>query len=128
MEQKIFIVDDDPSVLRSLQRALEWRDFRVETYESARLFLDSYNSKRYGCLIVDVKMPGMSGLELQQELNERGMTLPVIFITGHGGAEESDVALRAGAIDFLEKPFDQEKLLQCIKRAFEVDASNHRAQ
>ena len=128
MEQTIYIVDDDPTVLRTLKRGLEWRDFTVETFESAQLFLDTHKTKRYGCLILDVQMQGMTGLELQQEITKRGISLPIIFITGHGGVEESDAALSAGAIDFLEKPFSQASLLDAIDRALKIDASNQQSE
>lgn len=128
MVQTIYIVDDDPTVLRTLERALIWRDFSVETFESAQSFLETYETQRNGCLILDVKMQGMTGLELQQEMNRQGNSLPIIFITGHGGAEEKEVALSAGAIEFLEKPFSQATLVDCIQRAFEQDASDQRSE
>lgn len=116
----VFLVDDDPAILKALPRALRRHGLEVQPYGSAAEFLDAYASEP-GCLVLDLSMPEMSGLELQQELIERQIELPIIFITGHGGVPESVQALRAGAIDFLEKPFLPEVLLQRIDEAMAQD-------
>jgi len=123
MEQTVFLVDDDPSVLRTFPRALKRRGFNVQAFESAQSFLDAYTTDKAGCLVLDLSMPGMNGLELQEVMHEKGIELPIIFITGHGGVKDSVKALRAGAIDFLEKPFEPETLLERIGEAFEQDAT-----
>lgn len=124
----VFIVDDDPAVRSSLARALVIREFQVETFESAPTFLESYEKQpRDGCLILDYGMPEMSGLELQDHMNRAGYRLPIIFITGHGGIPESVQAMKAGAVDFLEKPFKQSDLIERIHGALDIarqDRSN----
>jgi len=116
----VFLVDDDPSILKALPRALRQHGLDVEAFSSAIEFLDAYVDKP-GCLVLDLSMPEMTGLELQTELSRRQITIPIIFITGHGGVPESVQALRAGAIDFLEKPFLPETLLQRIEEALAQD-------
>lgn len=120
-EQTVFLVDDDPSVLRTLSRGLSRRGFKVGTFSSGEEFLNSDSVGKPGCLVLDLSMPQMSGLQLQQALKENGCSIPVIFITGHGGVPESVRALRAGAIDFLEKPFEPTLLVERIEEAFELD-------
>lgn len=122
MVAKIYIVDDDDDIRTSLQRALSKRGFEVETFGSAPEFLETYDPASHGCLILDHGMPGMTGLELQARLNESNIQIPIIFITGHGGVPESVRAIKAGAIDFLEKPFRQEVLVERINVALETDA------
>ncbi len=124
--QTVFIVDDDPSVLRTLPRALMRRGYNVEAYESGHDFLQANAGVKPGCLILELSMPGMSGLELQQELLELDSRMPIIFITGHGGVPESVKAMRAGAIDFLEKPFEPEILIERIEEALAKDKENQR--
>lgn len=116
----VFLVDDDPAILKALPRALRQHGLDVEPYASALEFLESYDDQP-GCLVLDLSMPDMTGLELQTELAQRQINIPIIFITGHGGVPESVQALRAGAIDFLEKPFLPETLLQRIEEALEQD-------
>lgn len=113
----VFVVDDDEAIRTSLTRALEMRDYTVEAYGSAAAFLDAYDPARTGCLVLDYGLPGMNGLELQAHMNSKGMTLPVIFITGHGGIPESVQAMKGGAVDFLEKPFRQSVLVERIETA-----------
>jgi len=117
----VFLVDDDPSVLKSLHRALESYGLEVRAFDSAKQFLNHYN-KEHGCLILDLSLPGYDGLKLQAELNRQESGIPVIFITGHGGVPDSVKALRAGAVDFLEKPFRIERLLESINEAVQRDA------
>ncbi|MCT4331580.1 response regulator [Paracoccus sp. YLB-12] len=116
----VFIVDDDPAIRSSLTRGLHLRGLDCEAFESAEAFLAAYDETRLGCLILDYGMPGMNGLELQQHLRDRGIAIPIIFITGHGGIPESVQAMKGGAIDFLEKPFRQTDLIQRIHAAMEM--------
>ncbi len=116
-EPVVFIVDDDDAVRRFLSGLVESVDLRVEAYASARDFLAAYEPGRPGCLVLDVRMPGMSGLELQRELAERAIDLPVIVLTGHGNVQVAVHAMKAGAVDFVEKPFDNELLLDRIQKA-----------
>ncbi len=116
----VFVVDDDHDIRSALSRALSKRGFEVKTFSSAQAFLDAYSNDMYGCLVLDYGMPGMNGLELQEMLVAKGTPLPIIFITGHGGVPESVKAIKAGAIDFLEKPFRTETLVERINAAFET--------
>jgi len=116
----VFLVDDDLSVLKTLPRTLEHYGFNVTALSSATEFLEVFNGQ-HGCLVLDLSMPQMNGLELQQELNRRNLDISIIFITGHGGVSESVKALRAGAIDFLEKPFSTETLVRRINEAINLD-------
>lgn len=113
----IFVVDDDPSVRRGLERLLRAVGYRVETYASAEQFIEHDDLDGPGCLVVDVRMPGMGGLEVQQMLIDRGSLLPIIFITGHGDVPTVVRAMKGGAVDFLLKPFDDEELLAAIHHA-----------
>ncbi len=119
--QTVFIVDDDAAMRDSLRWLLESEGLSVETHATAEEFLDAYDSGRLGCLLVDVCLPGMSGLELQQELKERGIALPVIMVTGYGEAATKTRALRAGALDFIEKPLSVELLVSRIRQAIGTD-------
>ncbi len=116
-EPTVFVVDDDQAVRRFLCGLITSVDIPVESYASAQDFLDSYESGRPGCLLLDIRMPGMSGLELQQELDRRAIDLPVIILTGHGNVQVAVNAMKAGAVDFVEKPFNNELLLDRIQRA-----------
>ncbi|MBI5968903.1 MAG: response regulator transcription factor [Deltaproteobacteria bacterium] len=113
----IFIVDDDPSVRESTKFLLESVGFNVKTYVSGQDFLKAKVQADLGCLILDLRMPGLSGLDLQEKLNSAKTPLPVIFITGHGTVPMSVRAMKAGAIDFLQKPFEEQELLDAINRA-----------
>jgi len=117
----VFVVDDDQAMRTSLQWLIESTGMRVLTFESADAFLAGYYPGRPGCLLVDVRMPGMSGLELQSYLAREGYRLPVIIITGHGDVAMAVKAMKAGAMDFIEKPFHDEDLLRSIGRALEYD-------
>ena len=117
----VFVIDDEASVRDALALFLESEGLSVKTYDSARSFLGEYQSNFHGCMIVDIRMPGMSGLELQQTLNEQGVDLPVIFLTGHGDVPMSAKAFKAGAMDFIEKPFSDEDLLASIRDAIAKD-------
>ena len=113
----IFIVDDDPSVRQSTELLLKSVGFNVKTFVSAQDFLKANLQEDLGCLILDVRMPGISGLDLQEKLVSSKTPLPVIFITGHGTVPMSVRAMKAGAIDFLQKPFEEQDLLDAIHRA-----------
>ena len=114
MDALVYLIDDEFSVRDSLTLVLETGGLRVKSFESAEDFLKNYNNEYPSCLILDVKMPCMSGLELQKELLKRNISIPIIFISGHAGISQSAKAFRAGAVDFLEKPFDHEVLLARI--------------
>jgi two-component system response regulator FixJ len=114
----IYIVDDDPSVRQSTEMMLHSVGFNVKTFVSAQDFLNAnIQAETFGCLILDVRMPGISGLDLQEKLASSKTPLPVIFITGHGTVPMSVRAMKAGAVDFLQKPFEEQELLDAINRA-----------
>ncbi len=123
MPLTVFVVDDDEDIRSSLTRALGMRGYRVEAHPSAAAFLAAWDGAAPGCLVLDYGLPGMNGLELQRHLIEIGRQIPIIFITGHGGVPESVQAIRAGAIDFLEKPFPQTALIERIEAAFDQSRS-----
>lgn len=123
-EQTVFIVDDDDDIRTSLSRALKTRGYATRVFPSAKSFLDAFDPDLPGCLILDYGMPEMTGLELQRALVGRGISLPIIFITGHGGVPESVQAMKLGAVDFLEKPFRQEVLIKQIDTALKLDAQS----
>jgi FixJ family two-component response regulator len=114
-EPTVFIVDDDDAVRRFLSGLVQSIDLRVEVHASAQDFLDAYEPGCPGCLLLDVRMPGMSGLELQRELAGQSIDLPVIILTGHGNVPVAVQAMKAGAVDFIEKPFNNELLLDRIQ-------------
>jgi len=120
-EETVFVVDDDQAMRSSLQWLIESMGMRVETYDSAQAFLDAYYPGRAGCLLLDVRMPGMSGLELQAYLAKREHRIPVIIITGHGDVSMAVKAMKNGAVDFIEKPFDDEALIVSIRNALQHD-------
>ncbi|NEX21584.1 response regulator transcription factor [Thiorhodococcus mannitoliphagus] len=120
-DDTVFVVDDDQAMRTSLQWLIETTGMTVKTYESADAFLADYYPGRAGCLLLDVRMPGMSGLELQAHLAREGHRLPVILITGHGDVAMAVRAMKAGAVDFIEKPFHDEDLLRSIRHALEYD-------
>ncbi|MEE2944669.1 MAG: response regulator [Pseudomonadota bacterium] len=122
----VFLVDDEEEVRATLSRALRKRGFTVVAYESAQAFLDAYKPEQTGCVVLDYGMPEMNGLELQAMMNDAEISIPVIFISGHGGIPETVQAMKAGAVDFLEKPFRQSALVACIESAFERDLQNRK--
>ena len=126
-EPIVHIVDDDSAIRSSLSFLMKSVGFDSRAYASAEAFLDQADLDRLGCLVVDVRMHGMSGLELQQLLNERGSKLPVIIITGHGDVPMAVQAMKAGAVDFLEKPYDNELLITRIRQCLqEVSTEQNR--
>jgi FixJ family two-component response regulator len=120
-DPKVLVVDDDASVRAGVQRLIRSAGFVVETFASAEDLLEAWPSDNWGCLIVDIQMPGLSGLELQTKLAALGSTVPIIFITAHDDPNARSRALNGGAADFLEKPFDDEELIAAIHAAFEAD-------
>jgi len=117
----VFIVDDDESVRGALKLLLKTLGLTAQAYPSAQEFLADFDAHRSGCLVLDIRMPGMSGLELQEELNTRGAMLPIIFITGHGDVPMAVEAMQRGAMDFLQKPFRDQDLIDRINRGLEKD-------
>jgi two-component system response regulator FixJ len=124
--KKVYLVDDDDAVRHALGVFLESAGFEVSVYASAAAFLEESYSANDGVLLLDQRMPGMSGMELQARLGQLGVYLPVIFITGHGDVQMSVAAMKAGAMDFLEKPFDNSELLQRIREALNKGESKRR--
>jgi len=122
----VFVVDDDPSVCRALEMLVRSYGRQAETYGSADAFLRAYRRDRPGCLVLDLRMPGMSGLELQHEMGSRGSALPIVFITAHGDVPAAVEALKGGATDFLQKPFRDQDLMEKIERALELNARARR--
>ena len=121
MTETVFVVDDDPSVLKGLRRLLASAGLNAVTFDSPLAFLEAYDASAPGCLVLDMAMPGLNGLELQQALAERGGAPPIIFLTGHGDVPLSVQAMKRGAADFLTKPVNDEDLLAAIRQAFERD-------
>jgi FixJ family two-component response regulator len=118
-ELTVYVVDDDPAVRDSLSLLLSLRGFRTATFASAEDFLAAWSPGWAGCLVADIRMPGMSGLELQQALAGRGSRLPVVIMTAHGDVGSARAAFRADAVDFLEKPFDEEGPVLAVQACFE---------
>ena len=118
----VFVVDDNADVRESLTWLLESVGLTVQAFSTAGQFLEEYDPDQPGCLVLDVRMPGMSGLELQEELTERGIRIPVIIITGHADVSMAVRAMKSGAMDFIEKPFNDQALLDRVNRAIEHDA------
>lgn len=127
LEQMVFIVDDDDAVRDSIQELLESVGLRAEGHASGQAFLDAFAPERPGCLILDVRMAGISGLVLQERLNALGATLPMIMLTGHGDVPMAVQAMQAGAVDFLQKPYRDQALLDSVNRALELDRSARRS-
>jgi two-component system response regulator FixJ len=123
----VFVVDDDDAVRNSLRLLLKSASLSTTAFASAQEFLAGWTADQHGCLVLDVRMPGMSGLELQEELNRRGAIIPVIFISGHADVPMAVEAIQHGAFDFLQKPFSDQDLIDRIQRALAADADNRRA-
>jgi FixJ family two-component response regulator len=124
----VFVIDDDPSFRRSSERLLRVAGYQTQSFPAAREFLHSARPDAPACLVCDVRMPGLSGLDLQQELQRRGWQIPIIFITGHGDIPMSVQAMKAGAVEFLIKPFREKKLLDAIEQALKSDRAARRDQ
>ena len=121
-----YIVDDDPAVRDSLALLLRLQGFSTRVFASGEEFLSAYSPKWAGCLVLDLRMPGMSGLALQSAMAERGIKLPVIVVTAHGDVAAARAMLKAGALDFIEKPLDDSQLVVAIRGALELDAENRK--
>jgi two-component system response regulator FixJ len=117
--KRIHLVDDEESVRRSTSFMLRTSGYDVDTYPSGVAFLDKLQNARPGCILLDVRMPEMDGIEVQAELAKRGVKLPVIVLTGHGDVGTAVAAMKGGAIDFLEKPFEKDALVAALERGFE---------
>lgn len=128
MEPIVYVVDDDQAMVESLSWIIESVGLKVKTYTRAHEFLDNYNPNQHGCLLLDVRMPGMSGPELQVKLNAQSNTLPIIFISGHGDVPLAVRVMKAGAVDFLTKPFNDQVLLESINKALHLDKLNRDKQ
>ena len=115
----VYVVDDDEAVRDSLQWLLEGKDYRVRCFDSAETFLGRYDVREVACLIVDIRMGAMSGLELQNRLIENHSPLPIVFITGHGDVPMAVDTMKKGAMDFIQKPFEEEQLLSLVQRMLE---------
>jgi FixJ family two-component response regulator len=127
MDATIFIVDDDMAMRDSLALLLGLKGFRTQFFANAENLLTAYSDKWFGCLLVDVRMPGMSGLELQAELRKRGSDLPLVIITAYGDVATARIALKAGAADFLEKPVDDAVLIDVLRSAIDALAALRQA-
>lgn len=127
-EATVFVVDDDQAMRNSLKWLIESVGMKVETYESANEFMANYYPGRAGCLLLDVRMPGMSGLELQEQFIKQQIKIPIIIITGHGDVPMAVRAMKAGAVDFIEKPFNDELLLESIRNALVLDVEQRTQQ
>ncbi len=127
-DQRVYIVDDDEAMRDSLLWLLESQGFAVTAFTSAEDFLAACRDDMAGCIVLDVRMPGMSGLELYEKLSARQCTLPVIFITGHGDVPMAVSALKKGAVDFIEKPFSDKDMLRLIEQCLELDRNNREKQ
>lgn len=127
-EATVFLVDDDEAVRHALTIYLENVNLDVESFDSAEQFLDNINEDTRGVLVLDQRMDGMSGLDLQKLLNERSIVLPIVFITGHGDVATSVRAMKAGAVDFIEKPFRNEQLLNSVRNALQREQQVHGIQ
>jgi two-component system, LuxR family, response regulator FixJ len=122
-QSTVFLVDDDSAALKSLRWLLESVDLKVESYHSSHELLSAYDPEIPGCLVLDIRMPGMSGLELQDELLRRGCQHPIIFVTGHGDVPTCSKAYRSGAFDFIEKPVNDQALVDLVNRAVAADVA-----
>jgi FixJ family two-component response regulator len=123
----VFVVDDDASVRDSLSLLISLRGLRTQVFASAEHFLETYKGEWRGCLLTDLRMPGMSGLDLQVELQQRGVKLPVVVLTAHGDMVTTRTALKNGALDFIEKPADDDVLVEVLVNAIRVDGERHQA-
>jgi two-component system response regulator FixJ len=123
--QTIFVIDDDDEVCEALRWLLESVQFNVETYKNAFVFLENYNHKNQGCLIMDVRLPGMSGLELLEQLRQEKCPLPIIVITGHGDIPMAVRAMKLGAKDFILKPFNDQCLLETVQKHISQSINNN---
>ncbi len=127
-EPTVYVIDNDPAVRDGLRILIRSVGLNVETYASAREFLDAFEPAQPGCCVLDVRMPGMSGLELQELLHQRNIKIPIIMISGHGDISMAVETVKKGAMDFIEKPFREQVLLDRIQKAVLKDQKNRREQ
>lgn len=120
-QQIVYVVEDDEAVRDSLEMMLVSMEHKVETFPTANAFLDAYDESMAGCIVLDIRMPGMDGMELQKALNSKNSIIPIIFVTGHGDVPMAVEAMQQGAIDFIQKPYREQELLEKIKAALELD-------
>ena len=125
--QTVYVVEDDEAVRDSLELLLKSDGKPVKTYESANAFLKDYSDKMAGCIVLDIRMPGMDGMELQKKLNEKHSILPIIFVTGHGDVPMAVDAMKEGAVDFIQKPYREEALLEKIEAALKQDLEQRKS-
>ncbi len=123
--QMVFLIDDEPSVLKALARVIGATGFRTASFSSPQSFLEQYEPAARGCIVLDVSMPGLTGLELQQALIEKNCSLPIVFLTGRGDIPTSVRAMKHGAVDFLTKPVDDNDLIAAVDRALAREATDH---
>ncbi|PTB98715.1 DNA-binding response regulator [Marinobacter sp. Z-F4-2] len=127
IQQTVYVVEDDEAVRDSLELLLKSDGKPVKTYESATAFLKDYSDKTAGCIVLDIRMPGMDGMELQKKLNEKHSILPIIFVTGHGDVPMAVDAMKEGAVDFIQKPYREEALLEKIEAALKQDLEQRKS-
>ncbi|WP_303289071.1 response regulator FixJ [Marinobacter sp. SS5-14b] len=127
IQQTVYVVEDDEAVRDSLELLLKSDSKPVKTYENAGAFLREYSDKMAGCIVLDIRMPGMDGMELQKKLNEKHSILPIIFVTGHGDVPMAVDAMKEGAVDFIQKPYREEALLEKIEAALEQDKEQRKS-
>jgi RNA polymerase sigma factor (sigma-70 family) len=125
-KQTVFVVDNDEAVCDALGMLLRAAGMSVETFRSAAAFLNEYHLNRCGCLVLDIRMPGMSGLDLQDELHKRRIQIPIVFLTGHGDVPMAVRALKKGAVDFIEKPHEEGRLVLAVLNALHIDAARRK--
>lgn len=119
--ETVYVVEDDEAVRDSLELLLKSADHEVSPYPTANAFLEKYSEEMAGCIVLDIRMPGMDGMELQRRLNQKNSILPIIFVTGHGDVPMAVDAMKQGAVDFIQKPYREEDLLKKIEQALEQD-------
>lgn len=124
-DQIVYVVDDDQAMLESLSWLIESEGLKVRAFSDAQTFLNNFKPTPPNCLLLDIRMPGMSGLELQEKLKNQGKTIPIIFITGHGDTPMAIQAMKLGALDFLLKPFRDQALLEAVHKAIELDSKRN---
>ncbi len=124
VEATVYLVEDDDAVRDSLQMVLESVGHKVASYSRADAFLEDYSDEMAGCMVLDIRMPGMNGMELQRQLNTRNSILPIIFVTGHGDVPMAVDAMQRGAVDFVQNPYREEELLGKIQQAITADIEN----
>jgi len=127
IQQTVYVVEDDEAVRDSLELLLKSDGKAVKTFESATAFLRDYSEKMAGCIVLDIRMPGMDGMELQKKLNDRHSILPIIFVTGHGDVPMAVDAMKEGAVDFIQKPYREEALLEKIEAALAQDLEQRKS-